>query len=257
MQQARIVADGHFGRREQIDDVPERCSAAQIADTRISCTRDYLLTNRALLGGAEHDDGVVSARERRGELTEVSGGVQLEGDGRSTRFTGTVLVEPADPGGYVRVAGKDYRGKLEVVRRAGGLVVVNVLSLETYLGGVVAAELGVQLTDGAEAMKAQAVIARTYAVKQMGRHRRDGFDLLATVADQKYDGVAGETSNAWLAIAGTRGEVATYRGAPIDAFFDKVTVNCPEPLLRVNRLRLLSAIRGTLGQVADFSRIEG
>ncbi|QJE72485.1 glycine--tRNA ligase subunit beta [Aerophototrophica crusticola] len=45
--------------------------------------------------------------------------------------------------------------------------------------------------------------------------------------------------------------------APVDAFFDKVTVNAPEPELRANRLRLLSQIRDTLNRVADFSRIEG
>ncbi|MGI0148049.1 MAG: DALR anticodon-binding domain-containing protein, partial [Thermoplasmata archaeon] len=43
----------------------------------------------------------------------------------------------------------------------------------------------------------------------------------------------------------------------VDAFFDKVTVNAPEPELRANRLRLLAAIPATLGRVADFSRIEG
>ena len=44
---------------------------------------------------------------------------------------------------------------------------------------------------------------------------------------------------------------------PIDEFFDKVTVNTEEPRLRANRLRLLSAIRATMNQVADFSQIEG
>jgi glycyl-tRNA synthetase beta chain len=44
---------------------------------------------------------------------------------------------------------------------------------------------------------------------------------------------------------------------PVDAFFDKVTVNAPEANLRANRLRLLSRIRATLGAVADFSKIEG
>ena len=44
---------------------------------------------------------------------------------------------------------------------------------------------------------------------------------------------------------------------PVDAFFEGVTVNCDEPDLRANRLRLLSLIRATLGTVADFSRIEG
>ena len=44
---------------------------------------------------------------------------------------------------------------------------------------------------------------------------------------------------------------------PIDDFFDKVTVNCEEPALRENRLRLLSGIRQTMNRVADFSQIEG
>ena len=52
------------------------------------------------------------------------------------------------------------------------------------------------------------------------------------------------------------GELAKLR-APVDAFFDEVTVNCDDPKLRENRLRLLSQIRATLGNVADFSRIEG
>jgi glycyl-tRNA synthetase beta chain len=45
--------------------------------------------------------------------------------------------------------------------------------------------------------------------------------------------------------------------APIDTFFDKVTVNCDDQTLRVNRLGLLSQIRDTMNQIADFSQIEG
>jgi glycyl-tRNA synthetase beta chain len=45
--------------------------------------------------------------------------------------------------------------------------------------------------------------------------------------------------------------------APVDAFFDKVTVNAPEAPLRANRLRLLSQIRATMNRVADFSKLEG
>ncbi len=44
---------------------------------------------------------------------------------------------------------------------------------------------------------------------------------------------------------------------PLDAFFDKVTVNAPEPELRRNRLCLLGQVRATMDQVADFSKIEG
>ena len=45
--------------------------------------------------------------------------------------------------------------------------------------------------------------------------------------------------------------------APVDAFFDHVTVNCDDPALRRNRLLMLSQIRATLDRVADFSQIEG
>ncbi len=55
---------------------------------------------------------------------------------------------------------------------------------------------------------------------------------------------------------GAMAELAKLRG-PVDRFFDEVTVNCDEPDLRANRLRLLSEIRSTLGSVADFSKIEG
>ena len=58
------------------------------------------------------------------------------------------------------------------------------------------------------------------------------------------------------AFAAAMARLAALRG-PIDLFFDKVTVNAPEPELRANRLRLLSEIRATMSVVADFSRIEG
>ena len=50
--------------------------------------------------------------------------------------------------------------------------------------------------------------------------------------------------------------MATLRG-PVDAFFDKVTVNCDDATVRENRLNLLSQFRATVGRIADFSQIEG
>ena len=70
---------------------------------------------------------------------------------------------------------------------------------------------------------------------------------------------AAKASSDLLAVenfAGAMAELAKLRG-PVDRFFDEVTVNCEEPELRANRLRLLSEIRSTLDRVADFSKIEG
>ena len=73
---------------------------------------------------------------------------------------------------------------------------------------------------------------------------------LAAAAKASSDLLAGED------FAGAMAELAKLRG-PVDRFFDEVTVNCEEPKLRANRLRLLSEIRSTLDRVADFSKIEG
>jgi len=79
---------------------------------------------------------------------------------------------------------------------------------------------------------------------------RDLHRALTTASDQAARAVAGEQFTAAMA------ELAQLR-RPVDAFFDKVTVNSEDPARRVNRLRLLSAIRATLHKVADFSKIEG
>ena len=162
---------------------------------------------------------VIIPAGRAAALSLVGGSIILEGIDRPHPLAAPLTVTPAEPGGFVRTGGKDHRGTLEVRGGEAGLVVIARLSLETYLGGVVAAELGVQDAAAAEALKAQAVIARTYAVRNLRRNQRRGFDLSATVSDQRYDGVGGETPAAWQALADTKGEVATWQGAPIDAFF--------------------------------------
>ncbi len=70
-----------------------------------------------------------------------------------------------------------------------------------------------------EALKAQAVVSRTYVLRNQGRHADQGFDLLADVSDQAYAGIASENPMATAAVLATRGEILTYDGAPIDAFY--------------------------------------
>ncbi len=113
-----------------------------------------------------------------------------------------------------------YRGKLEVFPNAmGRLTVVNTLDLETYLRGVVPKEMGAWEFPNVEALKAQAVAARTYAVANRGKRAADGFDMGDTVADQVYGGRDGEQSLTDRAIQETEGLFATYGGKPIQALF--------------------------------------
>lgn len=117
----------------------------------------------------------------------------------------------------VKLNGKAYRGKIEVfVNSRGTLTVVNVVSMEDYLLGVVPRELGLP---SLEAQKAQAVAARTYAIANKDGFASQGFDLLPTVWSQVYGGVSAENAMATQAVTQTRGVVATYNGKPINALY--------------------------------------
>lgn len=117
----------------------------------------------------------------------------------------------------VRVNGKSYRGKVEVfVNSRGTLTVVNVVSLEDYMLGVVPNELSLPAL---EAQKAQAVAARTYAVANIGGFGSQGFDLLPTTRSQVYRGYSSESKMATQAVMETRGLIATYHGKPINALY--------------------------------------
>ncbi len=130
-----------------------------------------------------------------------------------------LVVLPERAGGLVRVNGRDYRGDLVLLRDRDGLTVVNRTGLEAYLAGVVNAEMGQRAPADTEALRAQAIVSRTYAIRNLGRWEADGFDLRATVSDQAYGGVGTETPLGLDAVAATRGMVLTFQGELVDAFF--------------------------------------
>ncbi|HEX2095677.1 MAG TPA: SpoIID/LytB domain-containing protein [Longimicrobiaceae bacterium] len=122
--------------------------------------------------------------------------------------------------GRLFIGGKPYRGEaLMLATPAGKVTAVNVLNLEAYLLGVVPQEIGRVGPELLEAAKAQAVAARTYAVKYMGRRAALGFDVFATVQDQVYGGAAAEHDPVTRAVLETVGEVITYNGQPIEAYY--------------------------------------
>ncbi|MGI8787751.1 MAG: SpoIID/LytB domain-containing protein [Pyrinomonadaceae bacterium] len=117
----------------------------------------------------------------------------------------------------VRFNGKAYRGRIEVfVNSRGTLSVVNAVSLEDYLLGVVPNELSLPAI---EAQKAQAIAARTYAIANINQFGTQGFDILPTVRSQVYQGYSSESKMGTQAVTETRGIVATYKGKPINALY--------------------------------------
>lgn len=126
--------------------------------------------------------------------------------------------------GVITIAGVRYRGAGEVrTNSAGSLAGVNELPMEQYLYGVVPKELGPIAYPEVEAQKAQAVAARTYALKGLGKRAVDGYDLLATTSDQAYGGYSVEHPVSSAAVDATAGVALTYNGALIDALYSSAT----------------------------------
>jgi SpoIID/LytB domain protein len=117
--------------------------------------------------------------------------------------------------GYINTANMHYRGSLRIVRAGGSLTIVNHLPLEQYLYAVVPREVG--STWPAEALKAQAVAARSFAAQRVGSSGL--FDVYCTTRSQAYGGADGEAAASTAAVDRTRGKVPTWNGKPIGAYY--------------------------------------
>jgi stage II sporulation protein D len=144
----------------------------------------------------------------------VPGGI--EGAGRTY---GDVLRVRAQTGTPIRLVERQraYRGVVEVRRTDRGLVVVNELDLESYLYGVI--RLEVDPAWPPEALKAQAVAARTLALASLGRFRREGYDVRDTTEVQLYGGATSEDPRTNAAVDATRGILLVHDGKPIHAVY--------------------------------------
>lgn len=112
---------------------------------------------------------------------------------------------------------KRYRGAMEFCLEEGKLTAVNVLNIEDYLRGVVPSEMPSDWP--AEALKAQAVAARNYALQSVEATRGDTFNVYNTMTSQVYGGYDAETAAANKAVEGTRGMVMLSGGKTVSAFF--------------------------------------
>lgn len=126
----------------------------------------------------------------------------------------TLYLAPS-PGSVVEIAGKAYRGGVLLRREGNEVQAINVVDLEDYLRGVVAAEMPASWP--ASALAAQAVIARTYAASRIDPNKP--FDTCATERCQVYGGVPAERPSTDAAVQATAGQVVAYGGQPAQTFF--------------------------------------
>lgn len=139
----------------------------------------------------------------------VGAGIDLDG-----RQATTVRVRSDRP---IRMNGREYGDTLELVRNGDGIAVVNELSLDDYVVGVLRAEVGERWP--AEALRAQAVVARTYAAYQRLLNAAKPYHIVASVAHQMFGGRPPRTSVAWAAVSETSGQVLRWEGEVFPAFY--------------------------------------
>ncbi len=124
--------------------------------------------------------------------------------------------------GPVQVEGVPLRGGVEVIATSRpdgplGLAVINDIPLELYLAGTLAREMVESW--GPDALRAQAVASRTYALQQREARRDEAWHVSAGTQNQVYAGIEAESPAVRAALAATRGEVLTHEGEPILAVF--------------------------------------
>ncbi|WP_159426175.1 SpoIID/LytB domain-containing protein [Desulfolucanica intricata] len=174
-----------------------------------------LAGNGALHKKEPGDDLVVEGAEQK---------VRMNTDLSQYRIQTSEEVVPINPQGSLNLvvlqyngSAQRYRGSFEFRQDKVGLNVINELSLEEYLYGVVPGEMPSDWPF--EALKAQSVAARSYVLRQMGTYSAQGFDVLSDQYSQVYRGYDHETSSTNRAVEETAGMVATYLDKPINAFY--------------------------------------
>ena len=113
---------------------------------------------------------------------------------------------------FIYIDKRPYRGVVEIREDKGALIIINELGLEDYIAGIINNEISSKWP--IEAIKAQSVIARTYAIYQMEARKDNVFHMTGTYMDQVYTGAAVEDRASFRGVKKTLGEVLVYKGQP-------------------------------------------
>ena len=163
-------------------------------------------------------DGIIFT-DAKGKKGSVKSGAVIKASGGGLSVGTAVLSFPvtAAAKGPVGWDNVKYRGKLTFIKAGSGLTVINELPLEDYVRGILKVEMAADWPF--EALKAQAILARTYAVRNRGRFGKHGYDFDAGENSQMYRGVNAEDPRTDKAVSETAGMVLMWNGAPADVYY--------------------------------------
>lgn len=171
--------------------------------------------------------------------------------------SGQIWVEPTD-GGYVYIGNRWYRGRTLVTPSKSGLVAVNYVDLEQYLYSVLGGEMNGNWPQ--EALKAQAVAARSYALyhREKAIAASRPYDVVDTTASQVYRGIQDESTGTQMAVNATASQVLAYGNRPIEAVFHSSAGGCTENSEDVwlNPVPYLKSVREGFQEVSPVAQWE-
>jgi stage II sporulation protein D len=166
-------------------------------------------------------DPITFSTEDGVAIKHTTHGIDVRGAGNVMLVKGAIGLSmyAEDPDHRLRIGKTPYAGALIFGTYSGKPIVVNRLNLDSYLEGVLQPEMGERADSEYEAVKAQAVAARTYALRHLGQYEYAPYDLTADVSDQVY--VGGSEQRDWVdhAVLETKGEVLTYNGGLIESYY--------------------------------------
>ncbi len=184
-------------------DIPENILRVSVADAEPSCNLNaaegftlYDLNSGARKTMSGRSIYLVKPRDK---------GLSIGGEP-----WGMLVRAMARDGDFIRVNGRRYRGTILIRKTGRGeLTAINELGIDEYLFGILPREVSPAWPK--EALKAQALVSRSFALKSLGRHGSDGFDLCSKVHCQVYGGMESEDARTNAAVEETYNEVVVYK----------------------------------------------
>lgn len=180
----------------------------------LSGVQEIRVESTSLLEARDGDGKGILDKSQKAAI-DIEGGI-ITLNGKYLSHNGLVIMTAK--GDMLSVNGSPYRGNLKIQKRAaGGMDVINILDVEAYLYGVVPKEMSPQWHP--EALKAQSIAARTYALYQKGKNKNKDYDVIASTTSQVYGGAGAEMEESNRAVDETRGILVLYNGQPALTYF--------------------------------------
>ncbi len=152
------------------------------------------------------------------EFNLNNGAITIQTGKETQILKGDLFILP-EKGSFLKIGENEYRGIFLLLNRGEYLNLVNILNIEEYLRGVLPYELSPSIYGEIEALKAQAVASRTYALFNLKKFEQEGYDICATQDCQVYKGKSGETALTDKAVEDTKGEVLIFGGKLIASLY--------------------------------------